>query len=89
MDREAWWATVHRVGKVRHDLATKPLPHRSFMQDCMLFSVGKCALIYLFILLLVIWVVSSLGILDCYKYSICLFSKHTPFYRAYIEEWNC
>ena len=24
MDREAWRATVHRVAKVRHDLATKP-----------------------------------------------------------------
>ena len=26
MDRGAWWATVHGVAKVRHDLATKP-PH--------------------------------------------------------------
>ena len=26
MDREAWWATVHRVTRVRHDLATKPPP---------------------------------------------------------------
>ena len=25
-DREAWCATVHEVGRVRHDLATKPLP---------------------------------------------------------------
>ena len=25
MDRGAWWATVHRVTRVRHDLATKPL----------------------------------------------------------------
>ena len=24
MDRAAWWATVHRVTRVRHDLATKP-----------------------------------------------------------------
>ena len=23
MDREAWWATVHGVKKVRHDLVTK------------------------------------------------------------------
>jgi len=23
MDRGAWWTTVHRVAKVRHDLATK------------------------------------------------------------------
>ena len=24
MDRGAWLATVHRVARVRHDLATKP-----------------------------------------------------------------
>ena len=27
MDRGAWWATVHAVAKVGHDLATKPPPH--------------------------------------------------------------
>ena len=26
MDREAWWATVHGVATIRHDLATKPPP---------------------------------------------------------------
>ena len=26
MDREAWWAIVHGVARVRHDLATKPPP---------------------------------------------------------------
>ena len=26
MDRGAWWATVHRVTRVRHDSATKPPP---------------------------------------------------------------
>ena len=26
MDRGAWWATVHGVARVGHDLATKPLP---------------------------------------------------------------
>ena len=26
MDRGAWRATVHRVARVRHDLATKPPP---------------------------------------------------------------
>ena len=26
MDRGAWWATVHGVARVRHDLATKPPP---------------------------------------------------------------
>ena len=24
MDRGAWWATVHRAARVRHDLVTKP-----------------------------------------------------------------
>ena len=27
MDRGAWWATVHRVARVRHNLLTKPPPH--------------------------------------------------------------
>ena len=31
MDREAWRATVHRVTRVRHDLATKPPPHAPIM----------------------------------------------------------
>ena len=26
MDRGVWWATDHRVARVRHDLATKPPP---------------------------------------------------------------
>ena len=26
MDRGAWWAIVHGVARVRHDLATKPSP---------------------------------------------------------------
>ena len=26
MDRGAWWATVHSVSRVRHDLVTKPPP---------------------------------------------------------------
>ena len=26
MDREAWWATVHGVRRVGHDLVTKPPP---------------------------------------------------------------
>ena len=27
MDRGAWWATVHGVARVRHNLATRPPPH--------------------------------------------------------------
>ena len=27
MDRGAWWAIVHGVTRVRHDLATKPPPY--------------------------------------------------------------
>ena len=30
MDRVAWWATVHGVSRVRHGLATKPLPPSHF-----------------------------------------------------------
>ena len=30
MDRGAWQATVHRIGRVGHDLATKPPPTRIF-----------------------------------------------------------
>ena len=26
MDRGAWWATVHRVARVRHNLVIKPAP---------------------------------------------------------------
>ena len=26
MDRGVWWATVHGIARVRHDLATKPPP---------------------------------------------------------------
>ena len=28
MDREAWWATVHGITKVRYDLVTKPPPQQ-------------------------------------------------------------
>ena len=28
MDRGSWWATVHGVTRVGHDLVTKPLPHK-------------------------------------------------------------
>ena len=31
MDRGAWWATVHGVARVGHDLATKPPPPPSLM----------------------------------------------------------
>ena len=29
MDRATWWATVHEVTRVRHDLETKPLLHNN------------------------------------------------------------
>ena len=32
MDRGAWWATVHRASRVRHDLATIPPPAWSLEQ---------------------------------------------------------
>ena len=33
MDRGAWWATVHGVTRVGHDLATKPLNHHHLFLD--------------------------------------------------------
>ena len=30
MDRGAWWATVHGVTRVGHDLATKPPPSKCY-----------------------------------------------------------
>ena len=30
MDRRAWWATVHGIARVRHDLWTKPTPSRIY-----------------------------------------------------------
>ena len=32
MDRGAWWATVHGVARVRHDLVTKPPPPAIYTQ---------------------------------------------------------
>jgi len=34
MDRGAWWATVHGVARVRHDLATKPPSPNFSAQNC-------------------------------------------------------
>ena len=31
-DRGAWWATVHGVTRVRHDLVTKPPPDMQMIQ---------------------------------------------------------
>ena len=33
MDRGAWWATVHGVARVRHDLVTKPPPPQTVSQS--------------------------------------------------------
>jgi len=33
MDRGAWWATVHRVVRVRCSLRTKPLPPTRWLSD--------------------------------------------------------
>ena len=30
MDRGVWWATVHSITRVRHDLMTKPAPPPTF-----------------------------------------------------------
>ena len=33
MDRGAWWATVHRVARTGHNLATKPLLYSLFFYE--------------------------------------------------------
>ena len=38
MDRGAWWAMVHGVTKVGHDLANKLLPH---LHDLLILEAGK------------------------------------------------
>ena len=37
MDREASWATVHRIIRVRHDLVTKPPPSKR-LSSCHMLS---------------------------------------------------
>ena len=34
MDKEAWWATIHGVARVRHDLATKLQQMYNFNHLC-------------------------------------------------------
>ena len=45
LDRRAWWATVHGVARVGHDLATKPPPPNYLYFDlfhhiCILEDIG-------------------------------------------------
>ena len=45
MDKGAWWATVHGVARVGHDLATKPPPPTYLYFDlfchiCILEDIG-------------------------------------------------
>ena len=44
MDGAAWWATIHWVTKVRHDLATKPPPPPSLSQRFGLVLSTSCHL---------------------------------------------
>ena len=37
-DRGAWWATVHRVARVRHHLATQPPPTTPHQRICCLVT---------------------------------------------------
>ena len=46
MDRGVWWAIVHGVARVRHDLATKPPPPPNFPLR-LVGSVGSRALVLL------------------------------------------
>ena len=54
MDREAWWATVYEVTRVRHDLTTKPPPAAALKNSPSLkgwkalmdFKEKKCPIIF-------------------------------------------
>ena len=39
MDRGAWWATVHGVTRVGHDLVTKPHHHHLVPLNCTLVQL--------------------------------------------------
>ena len=40
VDRGAWWATVHGVARVKHDLATKPPPSHLLTRLCCSFALS-------------------------------------------------
>ena len=42
MDRGAWWATVHGVVRVGHDLATKPSNHQWLIRTSLVGQTVKC-----------------------------------------------
>ena len=47
MDRGVWWATVHGVARVGHDLVTKPTPTlSSFIAVCKVSSDNHCAFLH-------------------------------------------
>ena len=50
MDRGAWWATVHGVARVGHDLATKTETHLHFT-ICFLYVLCLFKICRLFLLL--------------------------------------
>ena len=47
LDRGAWWATVHGVTRVGHDLATKPPPKIHMILPIMGFQAKETLSIYL------------------------------------------
>ena len=44
MDRGAWWATVHGVVRVGHDLATKPSNHQWLIRTSLVAHLVKSLL---------------------------------------------
>ena len=46
MDRGAWWATVHRVTRVRQDSATKPPPHIISPKLSTIFQLKKKKVVF-------------------------------------------
>ena len=70
MDRRAWWATVHGVPRVRHDLVTKPI-------IIFVNVIIVCALFFFF------WS-NSFNILNItilkFNLRCCVSQKSIPFY---------
>ena len=44
MDRGPWWATIHGVARVRHDLVTKPPPKSVQMVTAAMKLKDACSL---------------------------------------------
>ena len=62
MDRGAWWATIHGIARVGHDLAAKPSPPRDIDYSSLCSTVNLCCLstFYLFFPVLFIFLLYNI-----------------------------